>query len=317
MSAVGRQGPDGDPGPGEPGPRLTIQQVSLELGVPAPTLRSWERRYGVPVAGRSQGGHRRYSQDQVGQLVRMRDLVAAGTRPGDAAAQIRNALDTSPRALADTFVEAAHGLEPTAIRDVLETARQALGLDRAVDDVLLPAMRELGLRWETGQADVGHEHLASHATQTWLARVERAEYPLPGSGPVILCCGPRDHHTLGLEALGALLRNRGWDCRLLGARTPAESLAGAVQTTGAAAVVLVCHLALGRAAAVDALSSHALEHLPLFYAGGAFTTRQARHGVPGRYLGAHLSTAADIITTSLFATADPTRPGRPDSGPPA
>jgi DNA-binding transcriptional MerR regulator len=197
MSAVGRQGPDGDPGPGEPGPRLTIQQVSLELGVPAPTLRSWERRYGVPVAGRSQGGHRRYSQDQVGQLVRMRDLVAAGTRPGDAAAQIRNALDTSPRALADTFVEAAHGLEPTAIRDVLETARQALGLDRAVDDVLLPAMRELGLRWETGQADVGHEHLASHATQTWLARVERAEYPLPGSGPVILCCGPRDHHTLG------------------------------------------------------------------------------------------------------------------------
>jgi DNA-binding transcriptional MerR regulator len=303
MSAVGRQGPDGDPGPGEPGPRLTIQQVSLELGVPAPTLRSWERRYGVPVAGRSQGGHRRYSEDQVGQLVRMRDLVAAGTRPGDAAAQIRNALDTSPRALADTFVEAAHGLEPTAIRDVLETARQALGLDRAVDDVLLPAMRELGLRWETGQADVGHEHLASHATQTWLARVERAEYPLPGSGPVILCCGPRDHHTLGLEALGALLRNRGWDCRLLGARTPAESLAGAVQTTGAAAV--------------DALSSHALEHLPLFYAGGAFTTRQARHGVPGRYLGAHLSTAADIITTSLFATADPTRPGRPDSGPPA
>jgi methanogenic corrinoid protein MtbC1 len=245
----------------------------------------------------------------------MRDLVAAGTRPSDAAAQIRSALDTSPEGLVDTFVEAAHGLEPTAINGVLETARRALGLDRTVDDVLLPAMRELGLRWERGQGDVGHEHLATHATQAWLSQVPTAESPLLGSGPVVLCCGPRDQHTLGLEALGALLRNRGWDCRLLGARTPVESLVLAVETTGAGAVVLVCHLAVNRAAAVDALSSRALEHLPLFYAGGAFMTRQARQGVPGHYLGDGLSAAADSITEALLRALDTQKPtsGDPDA----
>jgi DNA-binding transcriptional MerR regulator len=307
MDEVGQPERDGKAGRDDSDLQLTIQQVSLELGVPAPTLRSWERRYGLPVTARSQGGHRRYARDQVAQLVQMRDLVAAGTRPGDAASQIKAALETSPEGLVDTFVEAAHGLEPTAINDVLATARRALGLDGAVDDVLLPAMRELGLRWERGQGDVGHEHLATHATQSWLSQVPTAQSPPLGVGPVVLCCGPRDHHTLGLEALGALLRDRGWDCRLLGARTPVESLVLAVQTTGAAAVVLVCHLAANRAAAVDALSSPALEQLPLFYAGGAFTTRQARQGVPGRYLGDRLSTAADVVTEALLSPRDTTR----------
>jgi DNA-binding transcriptional MerR regulator len=291
----------------DPDRELTIQQVSLELGVPAPTLRSWERRYGVPAAGRSQGGHRRYGQNQVAQLLRMRDLVAAGTRPGAAAAQIRAALDASTEALIARFTAAALGLDSTGISDVLDSAQQVWGLDKAVDDVLLPAMREIGLRWEKGQGDVGHEHLATHATQTWLAQVPKLESPLPGTGPVILCCGPRDQHTLGLEALGALLRNRGWDCRLMGARTPVQSLALAVQTTDAAAVVLVSHLAAGHAAAVHALSSPALGDLPLFYAGGAFTTRQARRGVPGRYLGEDLSTAADVVTEALVSAAGAAR----------
>ena len=56
------------------------------LEVPAPTLRSWERRYGVPLAGRSSGGHRRYARVQLDQLRRMRDLIARGRRPVEAAA---------------------------------------------------------------------------------------------------------------------------------------------------------------------------------------------------------------------------------------
>src|SRR4051812_44897471 len=43
----------------EVGTGLTIQAVSQLLDVPAPTIRSWERRYGVPPTSRSQGGHRR------------------------------------------------------------------------------------------------------------------------------------------------------------------------------------------------------------------------------------------------------------------
>ncbi len=278
----------------------TIQQVSQEIGVPAPTLRSWERRYGIAATSRSQGGHRRYTQNEVADLVRMRDQVAAGVRPADAAAQILAASTTAPQELVAAFTEAAENLQPKALRQVLDHARLSLGLDRAVDDVLLPAMRAIGLRWASGHLDVGPEHLASHVTQVWLAQVPVAgAAPRPGQGPVVLCCGPLDHHTLGLESLGALLRHRGWDCRLLGARTTSDALLRAVETTEAAAVVLVCHLPAGRRTAVASLRSVGPRPLPTFYAGGAFTTPQARQGVPGRYLGERLGIAADIVTAAL------------------
>lgn len=293
--------PDDEGGTASADRASTIQQVSQETGVPAPTLRSWERRYGLAATARSQGGHRRYTPNQVADLVRMRDQVAAGVRPAEAAAQIVAAATAAPRDLAAAFVEAAEELQPEALQQVLDHARLSLGLDRAVDDVLLPAMREIGLRWATGHTDVGPEHLASHVTQVWLAQVPLAEAaPRPGRAPLILCCGPRDHHTLGLEAIGALLRDRGWDCRLLGARTTPDALLRAVETTRAAAVVLVCHLPAGRTTAVASLRSVDDRPLPTFYAGGAFTSPQARQGVPGRYLGEQLSAAADIVTATLL-----------------
>lgn len=39
---------------------LSINEASRLLRVPAPTLRSWERRYDLPTTGRTPGGHRRY-----------------------------------------------------------------------------------------------------------------------------------------------------------------------------------------------------------------------------------------------------------------
>ncbi|HLL61746.1 MAG TPA: B12-binding domain-containing protein [Propionibacteriaceae bacterium] len=283
---------------GEAQEELSIQQASSALNVPAPTIRSWERRYGVPVADRSNGGHRRYTRGQLDRLRLMRDLIAQGRRPVDAAALVRAGHATSSGPLVDAFLDGARSMDPESITRALEEARAALGLDRTVDEVLLPAMREVGEWWHAGQIDVAHEHLATSATRAWLSTVVPAG-PRRSNPPIILCCGPRDHHTLGLEAMDALLRYRRWDCRLLGARTPVESLGQAVQETNAAAVVMACHLPAGRTAAVEALVWAALRSTRLFYGGGAFATRQARRGVPGRYLGTNLGRAADLVTDTI------------------
>ncbi len=284
----------------DPDEELTIQQVSSLLGLPAPTIRSWERRYGVPQAGRSQGGHRRYNVEQIEMLGQMRDEIALGRRAVDAAASIMSAGDTSPADLVEDFLHAAMTLDPAGLTRVLEAARSSLGLERSVDDVIMPALRQIGRRWEAGRCDIAHEHLASQATQAWLVSIGRTAPP-PVDRPVVLSGGPLDHHTLGLDCIGALLRQRGWDCRMLGARMPSESLARAVVETDAAAVVLVCHLAPGRRAAIDSLHAANGHHAALFYAGGAFSSRQSRHGVPGHYLGTNLGAAADLITSTVIA----------------
>lgn len=281
---------------------LTIQQASQLLNVPAPTIRSWERRYGVPLADRSIGGHRRYARVQVDQLRRMRDLIARGRRAVEAAALVKAGHSTSPGPLVEAFLRAALELSPGGIARTLDAARETLGLDRTVDEVLLPAMREVGEWWHVGRIDVSHEHLATNATQAWLASL-RPTGPLRLQPPIILSCGPLDHHTLGLEAIGALLRQRRWDCRMLGARTPAESLARAAAETDAIAVVLVCHVPSGRPAAIEALRSPQLRQRQVFYAGGAFGSRRARLGVPGLYLGTSIAQARDLISATLSSAA--------------
>lgn len=287
-----------DESPDRPDEELSIQQASQALDVPAPTIRSWERRYGVPGADRSSGGHRRYTRGQLDRLRLMRDLIAEGRRALDAAALVRAGHATSSEPLVEAFLDGARSLDPDSIGQTLEEARGALGLDRTVDEVLLPAMREVGEWWHAGQLDVAHEHLATNAARAWLSAVAPAG-PVRPEPPIILCCGPRDHHTLGLEAIDALLRHRGWDCRLLGARTPAASLRHAVRETAATAVVMACHLPAGRTAAVEALGSADLRGTLLFYGGGGFATRQARRGVPGRYLGTNLGRAADLVTDTI------------------
>jgi len=277
---------------------LTIQQASRLLNVPAPTIRSWERRYAVPLADRSSGGHRRYPPVQLDQLRRMRDLITGGRRAMDAAALVRAGYGSSPGPLVEAFLQAALELVPGNIARTLDVARETLGLDRTIDEVLLPAMREVGEQWHLGRIDVSHEHLATNATLAWLASLHPTG-PVRPQPPIILSCGPLDHHTLGLEAIGALLRQRQWDCRVLGARTPAESLARAVEETEAQAVVLVSHLAAGRQAAIGALNSPQLRKVLVFYAGGAFETPRGRLGVPGQYLGTNLTRATGLITAAL------------------
>jgi methylmalonyl-CoA mutase cobalamin-binding subunit len=285
----------------DPAVALTIAEVSRLLQIPAPTIRSWERRYGIPVAGRSDGGHRRYTAEQATMLRRMRDEIARGHPAVQAAALVRAAQAQATHPMVAAFLGAAHRLDPIGIRAVLHAARSTLGLALTVDEVLLPAMREIGRWWEAGRCDVAHEHLATRTTLAWLAATTPPRSRSAQDPTVLLSCGPRDHHTLGLEAIGALLTSRGLDCRLLGARTPAASLALAVEEIRPAGVVVVSHLSVTRRAAVEAMRAAHRTGVAYFYAGNAFATPQSRRGVPGRYLGDSVSRAADLVAASLAA----------------
>src|SRR5512141_2226556 len=46
-------------------PAYNLKVVLKETGLPADTLRAWERRYGLPVPQRTPGGHRLYSERDI------------------------------------------------------------------------------------------------------------------------------------------------------------------------------------------------------------------------------------------------------------
>jgi hypothetical protein len=114
--------------------------------------------------------------------------------------------------------------------------------------------------------------------------------------------GPKDLHSIGLEAFGVLLARRGWDTRVLGSLTPTSSLVTAVRAAEAAGAVVTSQRSVTRRAAIEAI--HAVGSIPgvtSFYAGDAFAAPAARRDVGGVYLGPDVVEAVGVLEHALAA----------------
>lgn len=155
--------------------------------------------------------------------------------------QIRSALPTlvsrsrdrghAPRKpTVDLLVDAlVRGDVPGATALISEAAGVAT-LDRPVVEVILPAMAEIGRRWEAGEVEIFQEHLATEAVRSLLARLPLM---LPGAAPksgwrAMVSCAPGDQHALIPLALAACLESRGWSVSNLGMSLPSGQIVRAV-----------------------------------------------------------------------------------------
>jgi DNA-binding transcriptional MerR regulator len=280
---------------------VPIADVSRQLGVPMPTLRSWEARYSIPSPPRELGRHRRYSAQELHILKLMRDEIARGTRAGVAAQVVKASLgQEGPAAdFVKAMLEASRRLDGNGIREQLDGAVRELGLAATLEEVLFPALRQVGVWWHVGRCDVEQERLTTEAARAWMDRLTSYAPTPVQTRPIVLACGPGDLHTVGLEALCLSLRQRRWSCRLLGARTTPVALGTAIVANRAAAAVVASHLSSGRQRAVASLQVATDLGVDVFYAGNAFATPRSRVKVPGRYLGPRISDACDLIIASL------------------
>lgn len=284
------------------GPGMSIAAVAQMLDVPVPTIRSWERRYGLPVP-RTRGGHRRYDREHVARLRALRDEIVRGHRPNEAAARVRAAADQDRGAgYVERILEAADAWDGEAIRGALDASTASMRVEEAIETVAFASLREIGSRWETGRCDVGQEHIVTSEVRAWLMRHRTlAPPPYRGGEPLVLACGPDGEHSVGLEAFALVLARRGWPLQVLGARTPTASLLEAARATKARGVVVTCHWTAARKRAIAAIRAAESQPggAPVFYAGGVFTAARARRGVPGVYLGEQLEPAADLIEETV------------------
>jgi DNA-binding transcriptional MerR regulator len=279
---------------------LTIGQVSALLGVPVPTLRSWHQRYGVAATGRTPGGHRRYSPDDVQRLQSLRAAVARGIAPRMAAKDLGDTEPASeaPGVLLEQLLDAASACHQVELRATLDQAEEELGTEDAVDRLLVPGLREVGRRWEVGLVDVGVEHVVTTEVRRWIAR-RTGQTPLRDVRPVLLAAAPGNQHTVALEAFGLILDRRGWPTCQLGADTPVTSMRTALATSSAQAAVVTAQQVSRRRAAATALTALRSDGVRVFFAGAAFDSPRHRRDVPGAYLGTVLSEAADAIGLAL------------------
>lgn len=217
-------------------PLLRIGELSRRTGVNAETLRAWERRYDLLSPARSDGGFRLYGTADEERVRTMRALIASGLSAAEAARLARSGSVPTPAPPGLATLEGADRRLREALERfseaqataVLDEAIAALSVDALVDLVVLPALREVGERWERGEATVGQEHFATNIVRGRLAGLARNWGA--GSGPLaILACPPGELHDMGLFAFGLVLRARGWRLAYLGANAPLETIADAAK----------------------------------------------------------------------------------------
>ena len=242
----------------------TIKQAAARSGLNVPTVRAWERRYGVVHPARTPAGYRLYDDAAIDRLIAMRHLVERqGLRPSQAADQVRaggaelaalidrataatettaipeTTISTATRSgeLVDAFVTAASALDVARMDRLLDEAFAAQRFEAALEDVVFPALRRVGEGWSEGSIDVSMEHAASETIRRRLVRFY--ESVASSSAPqVIVGLPPGCHHEIGALAFAIAARRGGLETIYLGADVPLASWLVAAQTTRAPVAVV-------------------------------------------------------------------------------
>jgi methanogenic corrinoid protein MtbC1 len=241
-------------------------------------------------------------------------MVTKGHSIRDAVALVRQAplAGAQEGSQVQPVLDAVLALDGDLLRAELDAATERLGVEDTIRRVILPAMREIGSRWQAGRCDVGREHLATEVVRSWLSR-QTFLAPRPfRPRPIVLASGPQDLHTIGLEAFSVILARRGWPCRMLGAMTPTEALLATARALDAVAVVVTAQRAVTRRSAASSIQAvDALPGVRVFYAGDAFAAPAARKDLGGTYLGEDLVEAAVLIDDSTSMLRAQMRKGTP------
>lgn len=165
--------------------------------------------------------------------------------------------------------------QPAAVRLVTGLAERGAKPEAVVLDVLAPAQREVGRRWEQGRWTVAQEHAATAVTDTALGLLALDAQP-SGQGRAIVACAEGEWHTLPARMAAEILRIRGWDVTFLGPSLPADDLGWYVERQRPDAVGLSCSMPVALKGAARSIEACRRSGVPVLAGGAGF-------GPGGRY----------------------------------
>lgn len=232
-----------------------IRSVARLTGISIDTLRAWERRYQAVVPERGERG-RLYRDSHISRLRTLDALVRRGHAIGTIAhlkdRQLESLLDepeAAPPAAARApqrrsttidLTDLMHALDRLSLPEIdaaLSRAATILPAREFIADMVLPLLRELGVRWQAGTLTPAQERVVSALVRTVLGGLLRTTPA--GSGPSVVFATPSgEFHELGLLAGAVLAAQAGFKVIYLGPDLPAEEIASAANQASAAAIVI-------------------------------------------------------------------------------
>jgi DNA-binding transcriptional MerR regulator len=307
-------------------PTYNLRAVVQETGLKAETLRAWERRYGLPVPERSEGGHRLYSRRDIEILKWLtarveeglaisravdlwRNLEAEGEDPistmvATGVSLVRPSIDSSSSLaeIRDAWIEAGLKFDEQSADSIIAQAFAQFPVETVGNHVLLKAISEIGERWFASQIDVQQEHFITQLTLKRLDALLVAS-PLPTRlEKIIVACPPGEEHTISLVFLCLGLRRMGFQVYYFGANTPIEKLEEVISSIGPD-LAISSSQQLSTALSTRTLGSSLAEAgIPFAYGGRVFSQiPELQSRMPGYFLGDSLENTLDQVEKLLIS----------------
>ncbi|MHC1781403.1 MAG: MerR family transcriptional regulator [Anaerolineaceae bacterium] len=313
-------------------PLYSLKMVTNATGLKPATLRAWERRYGLPVPGRTSGRHRLYSEHDIETLrwltARMAEgasirqavglwFAAAADGSDPLAGQTREKNSLSPTAgnevvtiesLRDEWLEACKDFDETTAEKVLDRAFDLFPLEPACVQILQSGLRKIGEDWFAGRASIQQEHFTSGQA---IRRLESlfASSPLATRPQTVLVgCPAGEWHTFAPLLLVLILRQRGLHVVYLGADLPGDQMIETVRQVNPNLVILVAQTLVSAASLLPAMRRLLAENHTTAFGGWIFSQLpDLSKNIPGHYLGNDLEAAA-LAADHLAVGSSPYHP---------
>lgn len=262
---------------------VTPKQVARAIGVSESSLKRWCDQGRIPMI-RTPGGHRRlpingvltFLKEQGHELVEPEVLGLPPTSQG--------AGDRTVQRGRVRLVEALlSGAEDLARQIVIDLYLARHSMYTLCDDVLAAAFRDIGNRWECGEADVYEERRGCEICLRILHELEQAVPPVHGDAPLAIGgTAEFDPYHLATTMAELVLRDAGWHATSLGTMLPTDTILEAIRDIRPRLVWLSVSHIVDEAALIDAtqrLHAAASEHGAALAIGGRALTDELRRSL--------------------------------------
>jgi DNA-binding transcriptional MerR regulator len=223
-----------------------IRTVSNLTGVNSITLRAWERRYGLIKPIRTPKGHRLYTQNDIDLIQQVLELLDKGISIGQVKDYLQGKSTQTKRETASDpwsnyqrrMLNAIVRFDANALDQAYNDALSLYPIDLVTKHLILPLLKQLGVRWAENEGSVAEEHFFGAYLRNKLgARFHH--HTATQHGPLLVAaCLPGEQHEVGLMLFCLSAMDQGYRLVYLGADTPFEELTVPVERSDADAILL-------------------------------------------------------------------------------
>jgi DNA-binding transcriptional MerR regulator len=287
----------------------SIKAAAMATGVTESRLRTWERRYGIPVPARGGSGRRQYAEGDLNVVRRIAALIDAGMPAGEAAAAVRSEPDaTAPilensrtHPLVGLFVQKARGFDAGWILRIVRDSVYSSGWDVTMERIAFPALRRLSRDWSEGRATMAHVRFAHELVRgEVLAELSRLGALQEAAPTVLLGCAEDDSYDIAALSLALGLRQNDVRVVYIGCSVPTADLIEAAQQLEPDVLCLVGTRRASPGALARCARTLVSGKLPSqLFVGGSVLTRRDAPEIPGIHLPQTLSGAVERLVTSV------------------